>query len=65
MALGQPSGRRGLQRFFDVYVKLSVDTDSSAATHFNVLDELTKWPDNGYGIGTRRVDTGLGLQAGE
>ena len=55
----------GLQSFFDVFVELSVDTDSSATTNFNVLNVLTNWPDNEYYNGTRRVDTGLGPQAGE
>ena len=55
----------GLQSFFDVFVELSVDTDSSAGTSFNVLNVLTNWPDNEYYNGSRRVDTAMGPQAGE
>ena len=55
----------GLQSFFDVFVELSVDTDSSAGTNFNVLNVLTNWGDNEYYNGSRRKDTGLGPQAGE
>ena len=55
----------GLQSFFDVFVELSVDTDSSAATNFNVLNVLTNWPDNEYYNGSKRVDTAIGPQAGE
>lgn len=55
----------GLQSFFDVFVELSVDTDSSAGTNFNVLNVLTNWPDNEYYNGSKRVDTAIGPQAGE
>ena len=55
----------GAQSFFDVFVELSVDTDSSAGTSFNVLNVLTNWPDNEYYNGSRRIDTAIGPQAGE
>ena len=55
----------GLKSFSDVFVELSVDTDSSAGTSFNVLNVLTNWPDNEYYNGSRRIDSGIGPQAGE
>ena len=55
----------GTLTFSDVFVELSVDTDSSAGTNFNVLNVLTNWGDNEYYNGSRRKDTATGPQAGE